>query len=255
MLTEMTIWATSRAAPSARKAGLVSEVAGIAGRYKRQKKAWAHHLTQTKSFIEDNLHHAIEEKPILVLGAGLCLDIPLDRLNQHAAGVILADAVFPLSTQLKVRSFKNIKLMCGDLTGFLQPFWNTRQDDKISPPTSAPLPKGEFGMVISCNILSQLPLSFSSSPPVDEIEMRLTAAIQLAHMRALENYPCPILLLTDYERHEKQKGEVQTIATVSPQLLPGDPIQNWRWHIAPEGEVSPGLDVSLTVGGWLLSSR
>jgi len=254
MLIETLVWATSTCIPAARKAGLVSEVAAIAGRHKRHKSLWGHHLTHTKSFIEKHLSLVDPNKPILILGSGLCLDIPLSALNKHAAGVVLMDAVQPLATRIACIGFANIQFCYADITGFLRPFWNSKEGAKITPPPIAPINLNHYGMVISCNLLSQLPLSFAHSPPTDETERRLTASIQLAHMKALTSLSCPALLITDYERLESEAGSTNNIPTISPRLVPREPEETWQWHIAPKGDIRPGLDIKLNVGGWLLSS-
>ncbi len=253
MLIEFFTWLASQSISSAHKAGLTSEVAGIAGRYARNEIAWEPHLKQTSAFIEQKLALADPKKPILVLGSGLCLDLPLKALNAHPSGAVLVDAVLPFKARFKCRKLKNISFQCADITGFLKEFWAGDKTTQITPPDIAPMPNGNFGMVISCNLLSQLPLSFTNSPPSGETEQRLTAAIQLAHMRALNTIRCPLIIITDYERLETEHGKTTNIPTVAPHLLPGEPQQAWKWHIAPNGEVRTGLDIKLNVGAWLLS--
>ncbi len=254
MIIEFLTWLTASAAPSARKAGLVAEVAGIAGRHRRNKTAWQQHLDKTKVFIDGKVTHADPDKPILILGAGLCLDLPLAKLNAHPSGTILMDAVIPLQTRIKCLGMKNISFQCADVTGFLSAFWNSKKGQSVTPPAEAPKFPTKFGMVISCNILSQLPLSFASSPPTDETEQRLTASIQVAHMRALNDTKCPLILISDFERIENTDKSTNMVPTVAPQLLPGDPHEQWKWHIAPKGEVQKDLDITLKVGAWFLSS-
>lgn len=254
MLIELHTWLTATTAPAARKAGLAAEVAGIAGRYHRHKHAWQPHLNKSAAFIEKNLSQADPNKPILILGAGLGLDLPWLALNAHPAGTILVDAVIPLQTRLRCRAYRNIKFLCKDITGFLSVFWNSKEGQSVTPLETAPIPQIDCGMVISCNLLSQLPLTFVNSPPSDETEQRITGAIQLAHMRALNGTKCPLILITDFERLETTGTATDTTPTVAPHLLPGDPQEEWQWHIAPTGEVRPGLDVTLKIGAWFLSS-
>jgi hypothetical protein len=257
MILEAYIWALSRAAKGARKAGLVYEVAGIAGRYNRQKKAWQPHLENTRRLIADNIHLAQENEPILLLGAGLGLDVPLGVLDKHPTGVLLADAVETPQMRAKLRKHENISLEISDVTGLLAPFWasDTSSDNNgpILSPACAPIPLVGHSMVISCNILSQLPLPFANSPPETDIERKLTAAIQQAHMAALKAMKCPVLLITDYERVDTNDGIEEVIPTAPPQLLPGDPIETWDWHVAPLGELGKTRKVTLNVGAWLMN--
>jgi len=62
MLLETYIWATSKSVPAARKAGLVSEVASISGRYGRHKDAWTNHIEKTCAAIEKHIPHIDPKK-------------------------------------------------------------------------------------------------------------------------------------------------------------------------------------------------
>lgn len=248
-LTEL----ASSTAPAARKAGLVSEISGIARRYTRHKKAWQTHLSSTKQAIEKALEQANADHPVLVLGAGLCLDLPLSALNQHPAGAVLMDAVYTPQARYRTRKYKNIHFECCDITGFLEPFWNSDESDDIIMPANAPIPQTGYGLIISCNVLSQIQLPFASSPPTHDTERRITATLQQSHIHALRSADCPALIVTDYKRIEATAEGEETIPTLAPTLLPATPDEAWLWHIAPEGEVRPGLDIKLSVGSWLLT--
>ncbi|MCJ9428495.1 hypothetical protein [Kordiimonas marina] len=255
MLGEALTDLTARAAPGARAAGLVHELAGIGGRYRRHKKAWQPHLQHTKECITAHLYQADKAEPVLLIGAGLGLDVPLDALNAHPAGALLMDAVETLSLRWKLRRYPNIRFERFDVTGLLAPYAHTEEGAALHPPAIAPLPLVGYGMAVSCNILSQLPLAFADSPPADEDERALTAAIQKAHVKALMAMGCPALLITDYARIEtKDDGHRHVIPTVERSFLPGDPLETWDWHIAPKGEAAPDLDISLKVGAWLLNA-
>jgi len=253
MIEEFLTVLTVRAVPGAREGGLVREIAGILGRHRRQKAFWADHLQHTKECITAHLYQADPKEPVLLMGAGLCLDVPLAALNDHPAGALLMDAVETRQARRAIKPFENLEFEQADLTGMLKEFWLGDKNIAISPPDMAPLPLVGHGMAISCNILSQLPLAFASSPPVGDQEEKITAAIQKAHVRALLAMDCPALLITDYERVEITGTAPHVIQTVDPHLLPGDPVETWDWPIAPPGEVAPDLDVRLKVGAWLLN--
>ncbi|WP_262691893.1 hypothetical protein [Kordiimonas aestuarii] len=228
------------------------ELAGIAGRHRRQKKAWAQHLQHTKECISAHLHEADANEPVLVLGAGLCLDLPLDALNAHPAGTLLVDAVLPRRSKRLLASYGNIETECADLTGFLDAFTAAEDPFGLTPPEIAPMPLAGYGMAVSCNILSQLPLAFAASPPLNDAEQELTTRVQKAHVRALMAMSCPALLITDYQRIETHSDHNHVFTSVDRNLLPGDPLETWQWHIAPMGETGRGRDITLNVGAWLL---
>ena len=251
MLQELYIWSLSNAVAGARSAGLVYEVAAIAGRHRRNHDSWRPHLERVKNIISATLCHAEKSKPVLLLGAGLGLDIPFAALNAHPAGAILVDAVETPQMRAHIRHNKNLTLECADITGFLALFWQSKTGDELSPPLIAPILHHDCGLVISCNILSQLPLCFANSPPNGDTEIRITDAVQQAHMRALEAFKCPVLLITDYERIETTEGTKKTVLTVPPHLLPGDANEEWMWDISPLGEAQDGSRAMLKVGAWL----
>lgn len=252
MLIDFLTNLASTTVPAARKAGLVSEVAGIAGRYSRHKKAWQPHLSTTKTVIEKALTQADPDRPVLVLGAGLCLDIPLSALNQHPAGAVLMDAVYTPRARYNILKYNNIHFEYQDITGFLKPFWNSAEGDEVTIPTIAPIPQTGYSLIISCNVLSQVQLPFAASPPANDIERRITAKLQQSHIKALKSTDCQALVITDFERIEATAEGEETIPTLAPTLL-ATPDVAWLWHIAPEGEVRPGLDVKLSVGSWVLT--
>jgi len=164
------------------------------------------------------------------------------------------DAVYTPMARRQCYLHKNISFKYHDITGFLASFWDSKYGEKITLQGNAPLPTGGYSLVVSCNILSQLPLSFAASPPKGDTECRITASIQQAHVRALKAMDCPVLMITDYERLETEGEDQSVISTVASALLPGTPTETWQWHIAPKGEVRPRLDVTLNVGCWLLNS-
>ncbi len=252
MLEELYIALSAKAVPGAREVGLVREVAGIAGRYRRQKKAWELHLQHSKEFITAHLHEAEAAEPVLVLGAGLCLDLPLDALNAHRTGALLVDAVLPRRTRARLARYENIDFELADLTGFIGAYTGAEDPYGLTPPDIAPVPLAGYGLAVSANILSQLALPFASSPPLNDAENELTIRLQKAHIRALMTMGCPALLITDYERVERHGDHDHVIRSVDSGLLPGEPLETWQWHIAPDGETERGRDVTLNVGAWLL---
>jgi hypothetical protein len=252
MLEELYIALTAKAAPGAREVGLVRELAGIAGRQRRQKRAWEWHLQHAKEFITAHLHEAEAGEPVLVLGAGLCLDLPLDALNAHPAGALLVDAVQPRRTASLLKRYDNLDFELTDVTGFIEPYLAAEDPYGLTPPDIAPIPLAGYGLAVSANILSQLALPFAASPPLNDAEDELTIRLQKAHARALMAMGCPALLITDYERVEREGGHTHVFRSVDPDLLPGDPLETWQWHIAPDGETARGRDITLNVGAWLV---
>ena len=182
MLCEMLTSLCARSVPGARRMGLVQELVAIEARYRRQKTAWAPHLAHTKQVIIEAVTRAPADRPILLLGAGALLDVPLDMLNAHPAGAVLADAVLLPGVRCKLARYDRLDFILMDVTGMLA----TGQ-----LPDAAPIQTTGFGLVISCNMLSQISLPYASSPPVCVNEREIQAAIQSAHLKALKNRNMP----------------------------------------------------------------
>lgn len=250
MIVEAFTWAFSRATKGARAAGLVQEVAAIAGKYHRNKKAWQPHLEQTRAAITAAVKQADPAEPILVLGAGLGLDLPLKALNDHPAGALLCDAVKTPQLAAKLKRYPNLQFELWDVTGLLEEFWDDYSNKNIVPPAFAPMPLTGYSLAVSVNMLSQIPLSFTKSPPEGDKEIRLAAAVQHAHMMTLKAMDFTILLVTDHERHESLDGETEVITTVASPLWPCAPMHEWDWHIAPARENKSGQTTTLKVGAW-----
>ncbi|WP_422139516.1 hypothetical protein [Endozoicomonas sp. ALC020] len=255
MIIEAFTWAFSRAVKGARQAGLVQEVAAIAGKYQRNKKAWQPHLEQTRAAINAAIKEADPAEPILILGSGLGLDLPLQTLNDHPTGALLFDAVKPPQLAAKLKQYPNIKFELRDVTGLLEELCSNFSSKKISLPTSAPLPLKGFSLAISVNMLSQIPLSFSNSPPEGDAEIRMMTAIQKAHIMTLKAMGFTILLISDYERHEYKDDGIEVITTVAYPLWPGKPVNEWDWHITPSGESRNGQTTILKVGVWKIPAE
>ncbi len=248
MLSEIFIWTTAQAARGARTVGLVKEVTGIISRYKRQKKSWLPHLEATKQTIENALAPLSDESRILILGSGLCYDIPLQALSRFSY-VRMIDAVDTRVAKRRRKPFPNIEFVLKDITGFIEPYLTTPEDAAIIIPTPSVETKG-FDLIVSCNLLSQLPLPFTDTPPSNENEKTLSSELQLKHINMLENAPCEALLISDYARTNTSNASKTIYETIAPKTMLPEPTQTWDWCLAPIGEGSKSTATTLHVGVW-----
>jgi len=184
-------------------------------------------------------------------------------LSAHPAGAVLVDAVQTRQARRTLAAFPNIQFKRADITGLLAAYVRQKVGDTLEIPASPPLILDGYGLIISCNILSQLPLPFANSPPLTPQDATITHAIIKAHLDMLKATPVPILLVSDYERcetvipeaHKTTGAERNNTAihpTIPTDLLPPNPLRTWRWQIAPAGEVAARTDISLRVAAWQL---
>jgi hypothetical protein len=254
MIREFLTYITATSARGAREIGIVREVAAITGRYQRNQQKWLPHLNATKSVIQEAVQNAPDQKPIIILGAGLLLDIPLDALNKHPAGAILIDAVLPLSTRIKLLHYKNIAFHTQDITGLIEP-WLLAKNNNPVPRGNPRLPKNNYGLIISVNLLSQLPLAFL---PSNTIDLKLRDQIQIDHIDLLNRHADHAVIISDYQHIETRPESTQVSDSISKHLqqnMLGIPFKKWDWHIAPKGEIDRDVSLSMKIGCWRLSDQ
>lgn len=238
----------SSAAPGARRAGLVRECVAIAARHRRHAAVWQPHLDRCKTHITDAIDKADKAKPILVVGAGPCLDLPLDALNSHAAGAVLMDAVLLPFTKRMLARYPKLKFQVADVTGLL-----AHGGGQIDIPDVAPIKTHGYGLIISANILSQLPLAFVSMPPESEGEKAILQALQKAHVNTLVKSDIPTLIICDYKAEFIVENEKIKYNTIDSAIFSVGAIDVWPWIVAPLGELGPKKELRLTVGMWQLN--
>ena len=250
MIKELFTYLFSETVEGANKASLTYEAVGIVGRHKRNRKDWQPHLDKTKQIIIDAIADAPDNKPILLIGAGPCLDVPLRELDKHFGGTVLADAVYLPSTMRALKKLNHTKFELFDATGYLKTFAQHTDGELPDPPTMAPIPKGDYGLIISCNLWSQVALPFTSVSYYDDEELTLWEKFTQAHIDALKAIDCPVLVISDFERIENTGNRTKVYHSVPAYMLPENLIEKWVWNICPYGELSKDRMISLRVGAW-----
>lgn len=243
-----------------RALGYASESVALGARHRRQRRAWAPHVVAARRFILDAAERAPAGGRILVAGAGRLIEVPVGALSRRFAEVVLADVVHPLPVRLAARRHQTVRLWPLDVTGVLEPLHAALTAGGPLPvPTEAGLFDGPpFDLVLSCNLLSQLPLL-----PLDAIEARAPAvdqtvrddfadALMRAHLGWLRRAGRTAALFTDLESLwlDRQGRVVERESSLRGIALP-PPDRVWDWDIAPAGEQERDLALRHRVGGWL----
>ncbi len=246
-----------------KKLGFVAEAIAIDARYKRCQKNWQPHLIASKKAILAEVKKLPKGANILVLGAGGLHDVPYRCLAVDGYKLSLVDIIFLNAARKKLRGLSGISLIERDITNYGEEFahWleNTNETcpKPISPPQINELISEKPDLIISLNILSQLPIQFEEKankiqPELDFTEREL--ALMEQHINWLKKQPCPVLLIGDMERQTIEDGKVKEI-----ELIPlieglGKPINTWQWDIAPQGEAHRTRSLRHKVGAWLFNS-
>jgi hypothetical protein len=217
MLAELAVYAASYGrTPPAFRPHLAAAV-GLWARGRRQARAWAPHLANTRGLIDTTIDDFPIRRTVAVLGSGPLFDIPLESLARTFERVLLVDRIHLSSIDERIRRYDNIELGWRDL----------------SPETDA----GALGFlgtiedldwVISANLVSQLA---AVAQPGSE---RLVVDRHLDALRAL---PCPVTLITDldyrvFNRHGVMRDSADLLHG---RAMPRSGLR-WKWEVAPFGE-------------------
>lgn len=233
-----------------RRLGYAYASVACVARARRCAAQWAPHLENSRAAVRAAMADCARTGTVVVLGAGPALDVPLAELAARFRRVVLADTAHPLPARLAARRLRNVELVPVDLTGLADALADKRAATLPSPACVAFLDDPTVDLVVSANVLSQLPLV-----PVAAAMKRwprtgaesLGRAIVEAHLAHLRGFRCPVLLLTDVVRavfDADNRPVSQDDALFGVPLPEGS---EWEWDVAPRGELRGGRSVMTRV--------
>lgn len=230
MLTEALLYIVTPCAPWSRRAGYLRESIAIGARHNRLKNNWADHLTQTKQAIVDTAGRCSRKRRAVILGSGHGFDLPLKALASTFGRVDLVDAVHPLSMRLRARRHRGVSLIDADVTGADGP---------------RPAYPADTDLLVSLNLISQLGVAAG-------IDSAGKARLRARHLTEILSLRCVTCVIGDVERLETTRADTAPTATTIEWPLPEEApepaeIRDWRWSVAPYGEIARDLDVSTKV--------
>lgn len=264
MLREAGEWLLTPCSGQARRWGYLTQQVSLAARARRCRPAWRGHLEACHQLV----HEAMARVPgpagqgrVVVAGAGLLLEVPLSDLLARFAQVVLVDMVHPWPVRWAARRWPQIQLVAADLSAVLIPLEAVLAagDGRPLPdPDPASLPGlGPVDLVISANLLSQLPLL-----PLDGVvagryrypEDALTAFAQRiihGHLNWMCHLGGVACLFTDRESRLEHAGAVEDRDdSLFGAILPA-PQREWTWVIAPAPECDRHRDWVNQMSGWV----
>ncbi|MEO6995133.1 MAG: hypothetical protein ABI273_16115, partial [Lacunisphaera sp.] len=198
--------------PWARELGLAREHLAISRRHERVRAAWAPHLEASRRVMLEMADRCAIRKRVLVIGAGDCLDVPVEALAGRFERVTLADIAVGGEAKRWAKKFPGrVEWVNWDASGALASLAKVR--DRL-PSTDAPAffthadpgspPGGEADFVISANCISQLGLVPGHSLPATtqdaELPERCARAAARRHLHWLGERTGIRLLIADAAR-------------------------------------------------------
>jgi len=262
MISELFTYITTPCPRYVRHMDYLYEAIAMRGRYRRNRAAWKSHLDHTRRFALSAAEACTNRNKVVVLGAGLLLDVPLDELSTMFREVILSDIVFLPEVRRSVRHYSKVKLVQHDVTGMAEQLHaNVLRGTRDLPWASPDVPAidKDTNLVISLNILSQLwvmPRAYALKK-LSELDEELIddwcARTVEAHYAWLRSLPCAVCLVADQEFMKRDKeGKVVSQGSTIFGLALQEPDASWIWNIAPVREEGQYFSKELIVGAWLL---
>jgi len=263
MISELLTYLITPCPKYVRSMGYLYQAIALRGRYRRRRESWQRHLENTRQFISRTAEKFGNRRRVVVIGSGILLDVPLDRLSEIFGEVVLVDIVHLPEVERLAGRYLNVRLVQSDVTGIAESLFSNVRRRVIALPVGKPfLPEVDHdaGLVVSVNMLSQLaeiPLEYASKkmPSLDKtVVSRWCDQIREAHYMALKELYCDVCLVADYAftRRDRDRTVVEEGSTVG-ELTLSEPAESWTWEIAPLGEESKNSSRELQVGAWRMS--
>lgn len=244
MILEALEYLTTPCPAWARSLGYLGEAIAIRHRARRCADDWRDHQNNTKQAILAASKQFGAGGKTVLLGAGLCLDVPLTDLAARCDSITLVDACRLRGLRLPV----NADYQCFDIHGGAEALYQGR---RITERQGSPIAQfGDADLVISVNLISQLPIL-----PLRHAGLPADAGAEIMqdHIRDLSDLDCPALLIGDAERRIiDPAGEIIEIQDLRHDMGLPPPEQSWVWPIVPAREAGKAPRVESTVGMWIL---
>jgi hypothetical protein len=241
MLPEMLLTAITPASRQLRRMGLVTACVGLWSRSFRLSPQWNPHYARCHAVVRRAIAGLPSRRTAAVLGSGLAKDVPMRDLLAAFERVVLVDAVHLPTVRLRYALDKRVSFVTVDLSGMAG--WLEGKSDGRVAPLQSLAADSDLDLVISANLLSQIPLgveTFLDNHPERAAALpadMLTRSVQ-GHIDDLAAFRCRVCLLTDTVMTERDRSGAltDTLDLMRDVTLPA-PDEAWDWTVAPFGEV------------------
>lgn len=229
-----------------RALGYVREAIAINARYNRCRTEWAGHLARCRLNILAAAKSLPPASTIMIIGSGALHDVPVETLLSGGHELLMVDIIHLPKTRRPYRTSERIRFIEQDVTGLVK---NLYQRKSISK-TAFALPKSD--LVISLNILSQLPLNPEKYARQHHIPLPddFARGIMADHVKLLRSLAPEILIISDLDLDYRREDEIVNHETILPDIGLAAPVDSWDWHIAPTGELNWQISLTHHVACW-----
>ncbi len=243
----------------ARSFGHLKESISLLFREKRCQKTWATHRASCKQFIIAELKNASHFDSVLVLGSGPLHEIPIEILSKTFKRVVLVDIVHLKSTKKSVAHLNNVEFVEHEITEIEEAL---RLNGLLKDQVPQMFQEHNWGLVLSVNIMSQLPLHLNSfieaklkNKFTSEVVEAFLKAVTKNHLRYLQAFKSNVILITDTQTiyYDKKDKILQTDNNYDHLELP-KPVLEWNWNVAPIPEFQKDIGYKMRVCGFVLKN-
>lgn len=257
MLLELWEWLSTPASSLARKSGLLYEAIALRHRAQRCAKNWHAHIVQCHARVHQAVAALEKKQTLLVLGSGLLLEVPIEKLLPQFKRIVLVDLVHLKPVRELARKHPSIQLIEADLSGVLADLLKWKEGNALPYFTAPCISVQQADLIISANLLSQLkhPARKVMSDKMDEEALEsFQKRIAQEHWQWFSQIPGKKLIFSDVEsQFFNANGEIiHTDSALLGQLPP--PKATWWWEVAPIGEISNDFGQKMKIHAWLFDT-
>lgn len=258
MIRELITYLSARCRPHVRSMGYLYEAIAMRERYGRHQPEWQHHIDNTKAFLLSAAERTSNKDKMIILGSGLLADVPLGELTGLFKDVVLADIVHLPEIKKRIRHYPNARLVEHDAAGISERLFHNAKNGNNELPLPLPdLPEKGADLVVSLNMLSQLPVvphihALKNMPGLNENDLESWCRLIIeTHVSWLGSLDCSTCLISDTAYLRKDRGGeiLEQGSTLYGFALP-EPEKSWVWNLAPLGEEASGTSKELLVCAW-----
>ena len=264
MLVELYRYLTTPCPRPVRDMGYLKETIGLAARQGRCRDAWQPHLDASRDLIAEAARLCLKRRRAVVLGSGGLFDVPLDILSELFDDVLLVDILHLPVVREAVARYDNVRMLEHDIAGVIDPLYRQVQESTPLPLPTADLPLDGVDLVISANVVSQLPVipvayaTQAGRHSAAGLSVLAKALIE-AHLAALANFGGTVCLISEVEHqilagHEIIAREDPLHGVVVPAQL-GLSRRVWDWDFAPHPERHKVHDHRYRIEGFIRLSH
>jgi hypothetical protein len=229
-------------------------------RRKRNINEWKNHESKCHQLIIDFLSQNKNAKKILILGSGILHEIPINHPIFSDKEIYLVDVVHLYSVRRKNKNNKCIHFIEHEITETEELIIKKKKLISVMPKSFI---GDSFDLVISANIISQLPIHLShlilkNGIESDHIKIKsFTDELINNHILYLKEFNIPALIIFDKESiyRDKEGKIIESHITVDASAFSNllEHKNEWIWNIAPIPELNPNYSMELKIATYVIN--